>query len=248
MSGARHIPRVHVPAPLAVGAEIALPDDKRHHLVTVLRLTGGAAVVLFNGDGHEYDAVIATADRRHALVRIEAARRPRRESCLAVTLIQAVARGDRMDFALAKAVELGATAIHPVLAARGRVRLDDTRRDKKQAHWEKVAESAAEQSGRLVCPPVAPVVSLADCLAEPPPADCHLMLAPGAARGLAGLPRARRVALLVGPESGLAEQEIARAEATGWQSLALGPRVLRTETAGMAALAALQTAWGDLAC
>lgn len=232
---------------LIVGASIDLPDDKRHHLTTVLRLSAGDTLVLFNGDGAEYEAVLVHADRKRASATVNARHAPSRESPLDITLVQAVARGDRMDFALAKAVELGVTRIQPVFTARGQIKLDGARLDKKQAHWQRVVESAAEQSGRLIRPALAEAVTLAALLDAPPIADRLLMLAPEAAAGLAGHAPARHIALLIGPESGLANDEIERAAETGWHALALGPRILRTETAGMAALAALQTAWGDLA-
>ncbi|WP_423823604.1 16S rRNA (uracil(1498)-N(3))-methyltransferase [Salinisphaera sp. SPP-AMP-43] len=247
MARTRHIPRVHLAAALAVGDEIALPDDKRHHLSTVLRLAAGAELRLFNGDGAEYDATLIASDRKQAIARIDRRTTPAGESPLAVTLVQAIARGDRMDFALAKAVELGVTAIQPVFTERGQVKLDGARLAKKQAHWQRVVESAAEQSGRLSCPALTEAAELRSIIAAPPAADRYLMLAPEAAGGLSTLAPAHEVALLIGPESGLSNDEIETAAAAGWQALALGPRVLRTETAGMAALAALQTVWGDLA-
>ena len=234
--------------PLAEGTRLELPDTKRHHLGTVLRLAPGDAVTLFNGDGGEYAARVLDATRKQLAVAIETRATPIRESALDLTLIQAIARGDRMDFALAKAVELGVDRIRPVFTERGQIKLEGERLAKKQAHWQAVAESAAEQSGRLICPSVAPAINLSELWAEDIDADIlRLMLAPEAARSVSTIEPATRVVLLVGPESGLSHAEIERAAAAGWQALALGPRILRTETAGMAALAALQTAWGDLA-
>lgn len=248
MASKRHVPRVFVNAPLTIDTAFELDADKRHHLGTVLRLGAGARVLLFNGDGREYTARIDSASRKAMTLAVEHAHTPQRESPLALTLVQAIARGDRMDFALAKAVELGVARIRPVFTARGRVRLDGQRLARKQAHWQQVAQSAAEQSGRLVCPRVDAARDLDDLLAEPAPDDdtLRLMLAAGATRGLAGCGRVARVTLLVGPESGLCEREIDTARRQGWTPLALGPRVLRTETAGMAALAAIQSYWGDL--
>jgi 16S rRNA (uracil1498-N3)-methyltransferase len=243
-----HVPRVFVDAPLAPGDALTLDDAKRHHLGTVLRLGAGAPVTLFNGDGHEYDARVEQAERKRMTLTVQAARAPQRESPLAITLWQAVARGDRMDFALAKAVELGVTAIRPVFAERGKVRLDGSRLEKKQAHWQSKVESAAEQSGRLVCPRVEPALALSQALDANPDDDrLRLVLAPTATHGLASIARRDRIDLLIGPESGLSNAEIEATTANGWQPITLGPRVLRTETAGMAALAALQTIWGDLA-
>ncbi|MGB7756712.1 MAG: 16S rRNA (uracil(1498)-N(3))-methyltransferase [Salinisphaera sp.] len=247
MARAKHVPRVFVAQDLAEGHTLTLPDDKRHHLATVLRLAPGDAVVLFNGDGAEYISTLVAADRKRAEARIDQRTTPRRESPLEITLLQAVARGDRMDFALGKAVELGVTAIQPVFTARGQVRLDGARLAKKHSHWQRVVESAAEQSGRLVCPTLAEASELSPLIESPPEADRLLMLAPEAIAGLSAQTPATRIALLVGPEAGLSNEEIEHAVTAGWQPLTLGPRVLRTETAGMAALAALQTVWGDLA-
>ncbi|GAB3670419.1 16S rRNA (uracil(1498)-N(3))-methyltransferase [Salinisphaera aquimarina] len=249
MARQKHTPRVYVDAPLAVGERLELPEAKRHHLATVLRLSADDDLTLFNGDGGEYAARVLEATRKRLVVAVETRHTPTRESALDLTLVQAVARGDRMDFALAKAVELGVRRIRPLFTARGQVRLDGERLAKKQAHWQAVAESAAEQSGRLVCPTVDPAVDMAQLLNEPaePGETLRLMLAPEAARSLSKIAPAMRVALLIGPESGLSHDEIERAAAANWQALTLGPRILRTETAGMAAIAALQTAWGDLA-
>ena len=243
-----HIPRVYLDAALGVGDIITLDDAKRHHLGTVLRLGAEAPVTLFNGDGHEYAAHVDHADRKRMTLAVTAQHSPERESPLSITLYQAIARGDRMDFALAKAVELGVTRIQPVFTERGKVKLEGSRLEKKQAHWQAVAESAAEQSGRLVRPAVAPALPLAETLSEGAEGNgLQLMLAPTATGGLASITRKKRIALLVGPESGLSDTEIAEATRAGWQPITLGPRVLRTETAGMATLAALQTCWGDLA-
>ncbi|MES1928179.1 ribosomal RNA small subunit methyltransferase E [Salinisphaera dokdonensis CL-ES53] len=238
---------MYLDAPLSVGETVTLDDAKRHHLGTVLRLSVDAPVTLFNGDGHEYDARVEQADRKRMTLVVNAQHAPQHESPLSITLYQAIARGDRMDFALGKAVELGVTTIRPVFTDRGKVKLEGSRLEKKQAHWQAVAESAAEQSGRLVRPTVADALPLASCLAADEDKDrLRLMLAPTADGGLSSITRSENIALLVGPESGLSDHEIDTATATGWQPITLGPRVLRTETAGMAALAALQTLWGDL--
>lgn len=247
MSRRAHVPRVFVDGPLAAGETVELAEAKRHHLATVLRLKAGAPVTLFNGDSHEYAARIDHADRKRMTLAVEAQYSPQRESPLSITLYQAIARGDRMDFALAKAVELGVTAIRPVFTERGKVKLDGERLARKQAHWQAVVESAAEQSGRLVRPPLETATTLSQALTEND--DAHrlrLMLAPTATTGLHATPKQEHIALLIGPESGLSDNEIDTANAAGWQAVTLGPRVLRTETAGMAALAALQSIWGDL--
>lgn len=244
----KHVPRVFVDQPLAIDSVVTLSDDKRHHLSTVLRLSAGAELVLFNGDGGEYSATIDQASRKTLSVAIAGRQTPTRESSLDVTLIQAIARGDRMDLALAKAVELGVTRIQPLFSERGQVKLDGERLEKKQDHWQRRVESAAEQSGRLICPAVAPAIDMHTLLDTTPEANTlDLMLAPTTAQSLSQITASDRVRLLIGPESGLSQEEIERAAAAGWQALTLGPRILRTETAGMATLAALQTVWGDLA-
>lgn len=247
MAGKGHVPRVYVSAPLAAGDTLTLDDAKRHHLATVLRLSTGAPVTLFNGDGHEYDGRIDHADRKRMTLAVKAARTPQRESPLSITLWQSIARGDRMDFALEKAVELGVTAIRPVFTERGKVKLEGDRLAKKQAHWQAKVESAAEQSGRLICPEVAPAAPLLQALLDRANDSLGLILAPSANQSLATIARLQRIDLLIGPESGLSEREIETAKKAGWQPITLGPRVLRTETAGMASLAALQSLWGDLA-
>ena len=250
MAVGAHIPRVFVADSLRVGDEYALPEPKRHHLATVLRLGVDAPITLFNGNGCEYAGRISRAERKTMTVRVETVFEPRRESPLAVTLIQGVARGDRMDFAIAKAVELGVTRIRPVLTARGQVKLAGARAEKKHGHWQAVAEAAAEQSGRLTRPAVDPARDLACVLADSSSAAgnktaVRLILAPAGNGKLRDHARPERVELLVGPESGFAEAEIESAARHGWAALSLGPRVLRTETAGIAALAAMQTLWGD---
>ncbi len=245
MSRRGHIPRVFVDSALDVDQTLELAEAKRHHLATVLRLGVDAPVTLFNGDGHEYRARIVQADRKRMTLAVETRHSPERESSLSITLYQAIARGDRMDFALAKAVELGVTAIRPVFTERGKVKLEGERLTKKQAHWQAVVESAAEQSGRLVCPALHTAARLSTCL-DSDRDHLRLMLAPTAPAGLASTTPHKRVALLIGPESGLSEPEIDTAATAGWQPITLGPRILRTETAGMAVLAALQSLWGDL--
>lgn len=246
MSQTGHIPRILVDATLAENATVTLPDDKRHHLATVLRLTTGSPLVLFNGDGGEYSAILTQVDRKRAEAMVQQRHEPARESPLSITLFQAVARGDRMDFALAKAVELGVSAIWPVFTQRGKVQLAGNRLIKKQHHWRRVMDSAAEQSGRLIRPTLFDACSLQGIPAHLPDTELRLLLVPEGGSHLGSLPPARHMALFIGPESGFSTAETAHMTATGWQPVALGPRTLRTETAGMAALAALQTLQGDL--
>jgi len=240
-----HVPRLLVDLPLSAGARLTLPRDKAHHINTVLRLGRGTTSRLCNGDGNEYAATITTVARNAVEVSVFEATTPQRESPLSVTLAQGIARGDRMDFVIAKAVELGARVIQPLFCARGQVKLAGVRLDKKQRHWQRVAESAAEQSGRVLWPRVAPAMAF-DRFTASATANQRLILAPAAEYTIATLQPATDITLLVGPESGFSDREVEMATETGGTALNLGPRILRTETAGMAALAALQSHWGDL--
>jgi 16S rRNA (uracil1498-N3)-methyltransferase len=241
-------PRVYVDMDLAAGAAIALGGTVYHHLVVVLRRIRGDAVTLFNGRGGEYAATIESMARRELMMRIGAFRDVNRESALPVTLAQAVSKGERMDFTIQKAVELGVTAIQPLLTDRVVVRLDAERWTRKQEHWQSIAVSACEQSGRTRIPRVAPVLDLNDWMPTIPADTFRLILSlslgatPATVRRAAGQP----IVLLVGPEGGWSEIERKLADLGGFTGLALGPRVLRTETAGMVALAVIQSQWGDL--
>ncbi|MDR3417579.1 MAG: 16S rRNA (uracil(1498)-N(3))-methyltransferase [Nevskia sp.] len=237
--------RIHVAEPLAVDARFPLPDAAAHHVGQVLRMRQGELLTLFNGAGGEYDAVIESVERRAVHVRVENYREIERESPLSVTLAQCVSKGERMDYAVQKAVELGVAAIVPLLSARSVVRLDGERWEKKLDHWRGVVASACEQSGRTRMPHVYPVQKLDAWLAASHP-GARFVLAPGGHHGLHEVQRAQEAVLLVGPEGGLADEEVALAVHRGFTALCLGPRVLRTETAGVAALAAMQVLWGDL--
>lgn len=259
------VTRVHVDAPLAPGAQMALPEGPARHVARVLRLVAGDALRLFNGRGGEFEAIIETVRRDAVAVRIGAHHDVERESPLAIVLLQGVARGEKMDLILQKATELGVHAIVPVMMARTTVRLDERTAITRQQHWQAVVTSACEQCGRNTVPAVAPPTALHPCLrqdeirqaAEGPgaAAGLKLLLAPGegsqplpwllAAASPGGEPLGR-LTLLVGPEGGFDPAETTMALAAGFQASRLGPRVLRTETAGLAALAALQTLAGDL--
>lgn len=240
------IPRIFVDRSLACGSEIALDDKAARHVTRVLRLKAGDAITLFNGRGCEFRAELTRSERSETRVRVKAPSEVSRESPLAVTLLQGISRGERMDYALQKAVELGVSRIIPVAAARSVVRLEGSRAEKRLRHWTEVVRSACEQSGRTQVPEVETVQSLSDGLASVHGAT-GLLLAPAAEKSLNALPRpAGALCLLVGPEGGLSDDEIARARGTGFQAVHLGPRVLRTETAGIAALAVIQALWGDM--
>lgn len=239
-----HAPRFHCPIPLATGEEVELPDTVVQHAVRALRLGSGEAIVLFNGEGGEFAATLTDVGKNRASAAIGAFAGQDRESPLRVTLLQALTSNEKMDWIVQKAVELGVARIQPVLMERSVVRLSGERADKRREHWQAVAASACEQCGRNRVPPVLPLGEFDKAIAATD-AETRLMLSP-TGDAFRSLPVAAHgaVALLVGPEGGFSETE-ARSLAHAWQPVRLGPRVLRTETAGLAALAALQALQGD---
>lgn len=231
--------RCYTDQPLAPGRTVALDEAAARHLVRVLRMSAGDTVVLFNGDGSDYRAQLTTADKRQAAVRIEARMAAAAEPALRVTLLQAVARGERMDWALQKATELGVAAIRPLLTERVEVRLDAGRLHKRMRHWHRIIVSACEQSGRAVLPELHRPAPLAGDGFPVLPDPC-LALDAAAPPGLrAAVAKATECGLVVGPEGGLTGAEYAELVRRGARRVGLGPRTLRTETAGPAALAAL---------
>ncbi|HZX77156.1 16S rRNA (uracil(1498)-N(3))-methyltransferase [Lysobacter sp.] len=241
--------RVHVDQPLSAGTELVLPESAAAHLVRVLRLGVGDACVLFNGDGHDYAARIVAAGKRELRVAIDSATRVERESPLSLVLLQGVARGEKMDLILQKATELGASAFHPLWSQRSEVKLDESRAEKRLAHWRSVVASACEQSGRAVVPEVAAPLSLAAVLGALPAGGTRLILDPEGefAFGTLQLEAQQSAYLAIGPEGGWSPQDREQLRASGFRGLRLGPRILRTETAGLAAIAALQARFGDFA-
>jgi 16S rRNA (uracil1498-N3)-methyltransferase len=239
--------RTHVDQPLAIGRTITLPEDASAHLLRVLRLGTGDTVWLFNGDGHDYEATLESASRRGAEARIVGRRVVDVEAPLHITLAQGIARGEKMDLVLQKATELGVRAFAPVVTERTEVKLDADRAGKRIAHWQGVVVAACAQSGRARLPSLAEPQSLA-AYAAAETAGLRLVLDPRGGVGLRDLPLSddRRIALVTGPEGGLSERDLATLKAAGFQGLRLGPRILRTETAGLAAIAALQVLHGDL--
>ncbi|WP_166212836.1 16S rRNA (uracil(1498)-N(3))-methyltransferase [Cognatiluteimonas telluris] len=240
--------RVHVDLPLAVGAGFALPEAAASHLARVLRLQPGDACVLFNGDGHDYAATISAVGKREVRVRVDAAVAVGNESPLRITLVQGIARGEKMDWILQKATELGVGAVVPVSSERSEVRLDRERADKRLAHWRSVVVAACEQSGRASVPAVAPSQPLAEAM-EGLDAQPRYLLDPQAARAIGALATTPLTGcvLAVGPEGGWSPRDRGLLAQAGFEGLRLGPRVLRTETAGIAAIAVLQALRGDLA-
>lgn len=238
-------PRFFIDQPLARGAEIPLPEFVVRH-IAALRLVPGDAVTLFNGEGGEHAAVLLGAARGSARARIGTWSDRERESPLAITLALGLSAGDRMDWAIQKASELGVHAIRPVMTERAVVRLSAERAEKRLAHWRGVAASACEQCGRNRVPLIAPVVGIDDFIAEPAGTSTRLLMSPEATVSIGTLARADGFTLLIGPEGGLSPAETSRALARGYVTVHCGPRILRTETAPLAAIAALQALHGDM--
>jgi 16S rRNA (uracil1498-N3)-methyltransferase len=275
--------RVHLARTLAAGSEAVLDESASTHVARVLRLKAGAQLVLFDGSGADYAGRIVAITRDGVRIEVGARSDGLAESPLAVTLAQGVSRGERMDWTLQKATELGVRRIVPVIAARSVVRLDERQATAKHRHWRAIVTAACEQSGRSVLPELVSPLALATWLAQPRGNGPRLRLdptAPGSLAEIDATPNSRTnlqngsaavelkeastvgqkqvpavvelnqsptaVELLVGPEGGLDVEEIRAAETAGFVPVRLGPRVLRTETAGVVALAVLQARWGDL--
>jgi 16S rRNA (uracil1498-N3)-methyltransferase len=234
--------RIYLNAEFTAAACLALPADVARYVGKVLRLPAGAEILVFDGRGSEWLAELTFVEGAAQVV-LKTPQQAQPESPLAVTLVQAIGRGERMDYAIQKAVELGVAAIQPVFSERTVVKLAGERLQKRMAHWRGVMVSACEQCGRSTVPELLPAVALSEALHTS--ADAKWLLAPTAAQALETANSPRSAALLIGPEGGLSAAEIDAAQALGWQPWQLGPRVLRTETAGTAALAVLQARWGD---
>jgi 16S rRNA (uracil1498-N3)-methyltransferase len=239
---------VYVDAPLAAGERVILEGNAASHVSRVLRLRVGEALTLFNGAGGEYAASIDAARGGRLTVAVGEPRAVERESPLTLTLAQGVSRGERMDLVVQKATELGVSGIVPLFTERSVVRLGAQQAERKLNHWRAIAIAACEQSGRNRLPKVAPPLSLADLLRSGADREGgRLLLSPGATSRLDALPHpATSVTVLIGPEGGLTDAEQEAAVAAGFLPVRLGPRVLRTETAAIAALTWLQTRFGDM--
>ncbi len=236
--------RLYVPQALVAGSDIPLADEAFRHLVQVLRMQAGEALTVFNGDGGEYAATLATASRKGATLAIGAHNPVDREAPIAVTIAQCVSKGDRMDYALQKSTELGAAHFDTVLSGHGVVKMDGERWEKKLEHWRGVVVAAAEQSGRTRLPQVTAPISF-DKYIVAPHEGLKLILAPGGSISLMQLPATSQITALIGPEGGFSEVELDIADRHGWLRVGLGPRILRTETAPVALLAALLAQRGD---
>ena len=238
------VPRFYLDAPLRAGGVCALPEDSAHHAVHVLRLREGDEVTLFNGRGGEFAARIASMQRLKISIDLLQHRPIERESPLRITLVQGVSSGERMDSTLRKAVELGVAEVQPVLTARSVARPKGERADNRRAHWQKVVIAACEQCGRNKVPEVLPLIAVADYGGSN--GGMKILLSPIAERPLSKTPfQGSEFVLAAGPEAGFTEDEEARLVEAGFVPASLGPRVLRTETAAVAALAALNALRGD---
>ena len=239
--------RVFVDAALQPGTRITLEGSAARHVTRVLRLRKGEALTLFNGRGGEYAARIEATREASVAVAVEERHGVERESPLAVTLAQGISRGERMDLVVQKATELGVHSIVPLLTERSVVRLDERQAARKVSHWRAVAIGACEQCGRNQVPEVSAPRSLREFVEHGVAAPTRLLLSPAASLRLADLPRGLgAITVLIGPEGGLTREEEQAAVSAGYTALGLGPRVLRTETAALVALALLQQQFGDL--
>ncbi len=238
--------RIFVPAPIRSGDDLWLDGERAHYLTRVLRVRSGDTIVVFDGRAGEYPAVIGEIDRQRVQLRPGPLSSRDVESPLSIRLIQGISRGERMDFVIQKATELGVQQISPVHTAYSVVRLRDDRAGKRIGHWQRIAQGACEQCGRNIVPVIDAAADLEEVLAESVRGS-RLILQAGSGEPVGNLQRIDdSLTLLIGPEGGLNEAEIALAISCGFQPVSLGPRILRTETAALAAVAVLQSRFGDL--
>lgn len=237
--------RIYQAFPFSPESMLQLDDKASHHL-KVLRSEVGDEVILFNGQGGEYQSVITRMDKKSVEVRVKAFAAKEVESPLHIHLAQGMARGEKMDLIVQKAVELGVSSITPLVTERCNVRLSSSREERRVQHWQEVAISACEQSGRNRVPIIELPLDLSDWLASLSTDSLRFVLSPHVAKKLPAQTQGKSIVLLIGPEGGLSDKEVGRALDHGFMALNLGPRVLRTETASLAALAALQTRYGDM--
>lgn len=241
-------PRFYSPEKLSPGSLVKLSANAAIHASRALRMQVGNLAVLFNGDGNDYLCTLTFMNKSEVSVKVNSAIANACESPLDITLIQAISSGDRMDFTIQKAVELGVTAIQPISSQRSVVKLSGERAEKRRDHWQNVVISACEQSGRSIVPQVAPATSLPEWLGRPQSqtASIRIILSPTAAQSLHDLKKpSGNIQLLIGAEGGLTEDEINLAITHQFIPIRLGNRILRTETAALTAISALQTYWGD---
>lgn len=234
-------------SPLAINATAILSESAAAHAIKALRLSVGDNIMLFNGDGFDYSCILIELKKNAATAQVNGAQQIDNESPLSIKLLQGISSGDRMDFTIQKAVELGVKEIQPINTQRSVVKLNAERAEKRTEHWQNIAISACEQSGRAVVPKVLAPIALDKWLSQNPQSnDTRILLNPVGATRLAEIttPTAD-IQLLIGAEGGLSPAEITLAGSQGFQSIVLGPRILRTETAALTAISAMQALWGD---
>lgn len=240
--------RLFVSGALINGAELELDGERARYLGKVLRARVGDSIEVFNGEDAQNSATIRRISKNTVVLQIGERIKVSSESPLKVHLVQGISRGERMDVVVQKATELGVKRITPVLTAYSTVKLNAERALKRREHWQKVAQSACEQSGRVRLPLIDTPIAMNTWFAErAEKVDMQLILKPGATSALAGMPEPKtKVCVLIGPEGGFSEVEYADAQIAGFNAVSIGPRILRTESAAIAALAVLQAMWGDL--
>ncbi len=239
------IPRFYVAA-AAPGARLKLPEHTAHHAREVLRLRSGAIARVFDGAGHEFSAVLEEVSRQKVTAHLQEAVAPRAESPLRIVLALSPLKGDFMELVIQKATELGVAEIWPVVTARTDAVARPALKGTRQERWEKVASGAAEQSGRATLPRIAATTTLDEILEAPFQGPRALLLETGSHASLASLPTTGALLLLIGPAGGWEDHEAGRLQETGFVAVSIGPRILRAETAALAAVALAQGLWGDL--
>lgn len=240
------ITRLYYPNPIEPGETINLDKNASHHLIRVMRTKKDSDVILFNGDGFEYAAIVVDDHPKCCSVSVNKKKLTQCESPVHIILLQGISRSDRMDACIQKAVELGVNTIVPVICERTSTKLHSDRAQKKIKHWQQIVISACEQSGRCVIPKLQPITHYMQAL-HATDTDCKFVLDPNSNIGLRDMTGPEDdITILVGPEGGLTQDEIKHACNMNFKGVQLGPRILRTETAGPACIAAIQTLWGDL--
>ncbi|WP_370980387.1 16S rRNA (uracil(1498)-N(3))-methyltransferase [Agaribacterium sp. ZY112] len=240
------IPRIYTEQALASNTELELEEAPSHHLIKVLRMAVGRSLILFNGQGGHYDAEIIASTKKYATVKITQWHQQDNESPLNTTLAIGLSRGERFDLVLQKATELGVTSIQPMFTERTEVKLSGDRLNKKFLSWQKIIIAACEQSGRNILPTLKSPIHIQDYFTqERDQQQLKLVLHHRNSSRFSELEKTDDICLLIGPEGGLSQDEIDLAHKHDFKNLSLGPRVLRTETAPLAALAIMQQCWGD---
>lgn len=242
----KHIPRVFLNLNLNLGQVVNLDKETAHHLIQVLRLNSGEALIVFNGRGGEFESELLITGKKQTSVVLHKFRDISRESRLKVELIQSITRNERMDLIVQKAVELGAQSLTPVWSDFSNVKIDAGLAEKRLAHWQKIIISATEQSGRCELMKLNPPQKLSAWFAQKNSFDLKLICHPGETEPAKLNKDNKTACVLIGPEGGLSDAEVKTAHAQGFQNLSLGPRILRAETAAIAALALVQKEWGDI--